>query len=149
MEHTEKKHGYLNLHNLKEGNCSRESLWKLCPIPCNWVPACIDIWWRTPHKPLCAEHSSGECSKFRFCVAAQLPFSAVKISNMPTFRLPLLLGALDGTLWFFRTRKREATRFTLTFQCHCFYRSSAWSPVYCIHHYSLRAFLLREEQKNE
>lgn len=147
VEHTVRKHGYIYLHNLKAGNLQWRS-------PLEAVPSSLSL--RTcPHRYLVenstqalCEHSSGECSKFRFCVAAQLPFSVVKASNMPTFGLPLLLGAPAGTLWFFKTRKREATHFTLTFQCHCSYRSSAWSPVYCFHHYSLRAFLLREEQKN-
>lgn len=87
-------------------------------------------------------------SNSRLHVGAQLPFSVVKASNMPTLRLALFLGTPFGTLWFLRTRKMKALDFTLTFQCHCSYRSSAWSPVYCFHHYSLRAFLLRDEQTN-
>lgn len=97
-------------------------------------------WGELPTGPLWTQQLQVQAS------IAKLPFSVVKASNVPTFRLALLLGTPDGTLWFLKTWKMKAIHCTLTFQCHCSYRSSAWSPVYCFHHYSLRAFLLREEQ---
>lgn len=51
MEHTERNHGHIYLHNLKEGNLQCRSPLEAVPNSMSRVPALIDTWWRTPREP--------------------------------------------------------------------------------------------------